>query len=95
VDLGKEAPPDPSPTPPGRTHGLAITGMALFAIAGVITLVALITVNWTEEASRYLIVAFVGAGIGFLASASVAVLSAARDTYRSSPVRDRQRDRRG
>ena len=69
--------------------------MALFAIAGVITLVALITVNWPEEASRYLVAAFVGAGIGFLASASIAVLSAARDTYRSPPVHDRQGEPRG
>jgi TRAP-type C4-dicarboxylate transport system permease small subunit len=67
--------------------------MALFALAGVITLVALITVNWPEEISRYLVAAFVGAGIGFLASASIAVLTAARDTYRTPSVPDRRGDR--
>lgn len=93
VDLGKEPPAEDPPRRPGRLHGAAITVMALSALAGIVAMVAFITIDW-GGASRYLVVALVMAGVCFLAAASVAVFSAARDTYADASARRREPDRR-
>ncbi|MDQ3986490.1 MAG: hypothetical protein M3280_08335 [Actinomycetota bacterium] len=62
-------------------HRLAISGMALSALTGILAMLAFITVTWPGDTGRYVIAVFVGSGIGFLACASTAVFSAARDTY--------------
>ena len=76
---------EPAPTPPTRMHGLAIGGMATCALIGILAMLAFITVNWPATTGRYIVGAFVVAGVGFLACASAAVLTAARDTYAHSP----------
>ena len=58
-----------------------IGGMAVSALVGVAALFAFITVGWPESVRRYIIALFFFAGIAFLACASAAVFSAARDTY--------------
>lgn len=78
-----EAPPEPAPARPGRLHGIFIGGMATSALVGVAALFAFITVGWPESIRRYIIALFFFAGIAFLACASAAVFSAARDTYPS------------
>jgi hypothetical protein len=67
-------------TPPGRLHGLSIAGMAVCALVGIVAMFAFVTINWGTS-GRYFVGAFIAAGIGFLACASTAVLTAARDTY--------------
>lgn len=76
-----EPPPEPAPAPPGRLHGMFIGGMAVSALVGVAALFAFITVGWPENIRRYIIALFFFAGIVFLACASAAVFTAARDTY--------------
>ena len=73
-------------TPPSRLHGLSIAGMAGCALVGIIAMLAFITVNWSAGAGRVVVATFVLSGIGFLACASTAVLTAARDTYPRSPA---------
>lgn len=90
VDL----PADPVPqssmpaTRPSRLHGLSIAGMAACALVGILTMLAFITVNWSAGAGRVVVGTFVLSGIGFLACASTAVLTAARDTYSHSRSTD-------
>ena len=81
VRLSADPAPEPPPTPPTRMHGLAIGGMALCALLGIVSMLALITVNWPGQTGRFIVGTFVLAGVGFLACASAAVLTAARDTY--------------
>lgn len=76
-----EPPPEPPPAPPGKLHGIFIGGMAVSALVGVAALFAFITVGWPDGVRRYIIGLFFFAGIAFLACASAAVFSAARDTY--------------
>ena len=76
-----EPPPEPPPAPPGKLHGIFIGGMAVSALVGVAALFAFITVGWPDSVRRYIIGLFFFAGIAFLACASAAVFSAARDTY--------------
>ena len=86
VRLPGDGPPPETPPPPsapGRLHGLAIAGMGISALVGVTAVLAFITVSWPQEASRYVVAVFLGAGVVFLACASTAVFSAARDTYRN------------
>ena len=99
VSLGKA--PVADPTPPvtvrqqGPLHRAAIAGMTICAVIGIISMLAFITVSWPEESRRYVVAVFVGAGIGFLASASIAVFSAARETYvkpRTSGDSDNRQD---
>jgi cation transporter-like permease len=85
VPLGV-APPAEEPVAPSRPHaghGLAITGMALFALIGIAAIFLFISIEWPENTQRYIAIIFVAAGIGFLACASTAVFTAARDTYRA------------
>jgi hypothetical protein len=78
--------PTPPPSPPGRLHGIAIMIMGISAIVGVAGFMAFITITWPQDMSRYVIGVSLVAGIVFLASASIAVFSAARDTYRNGSV---------
>jgi hypothetical protein len=66
---------------PGRLHGLAIGGMALSALLGITTMIAFVTIGWPGDSGRVLIGVFIGAVVGFMSCASIAVFSAARDTY--------------
>ena len=88
VPIPTEPPAEPPPSPPSRMHGLAIAGMAFCALLGIVSMLAFITVNWPGDTSRYIVGAFVLAGVGFLACASAAVLTAARDTYAVNGTKD-------
>ncbi len=86
---GSAPPPEPPPlTPPGRLHGIAIAGMGISAIVGVTMMVAFITVTWPENVRRVVIGICLISGLLFLAFASTAVFSAARDTYRADKTPD-------
>jgi hypothetical protein len=71
-------------------HGAATIAMAAFAVVGFIAMFAFITVGWPGTSGRYVIAVVFFAGVGFLASAAIAVFAAARDTY---PSRSTRRDR--
>jgi hypothetical protein len=84
VPLGVEAPTPKPPAPsrpPGRLHSLSILGMAVFALVGIAAMLAFITISWPDDSSRYVVAVFIASIIGFMTSASLAVFSAARDTY--------------
>lgn len=87
--------PEPVPEEPPRSQGglhrLAISGMALSALVGIASMLAFITVSWPSDTRRYVVGVFIAAGVGFMTCASLAVFSAARDTY---AVRDPDRERR-
>jgi len=88
VPLGVDAPPPQPPAesrPLGRLHGLAIVGMAVFALIGIASMLAFITISWPDDSSRYVVAVFMIAVVGFVTSASIAVFSAARDTYPRQP----------
>ena len=90
VPLGPDhaRPPElPPPTPPGRLHGITVGGMAVCALAGILGMVAYVTVQWGDSA-QYVVGFMVASFAGFLAFASGAVLTAARDTYARSERRD-------
>ena len=55
--------------------------MAVSAVVGILALFARITVGWPGDSDRYVMAIFVFAGVAFLTSASIAVFSAARNTY--------------
>lgn len=86
---GDPLPPDPPtpPSPPGRVHGTAIAGMGISAIVGVCAMVALVTITWPDNLSRVVVGICLLSGLAFLAFASMAVFSAARDTYRNESDR--------
>ena len=67
--------------PTSRLHGLAITGMAVSALAGIVSTIAFVTVGWTGAAAHYVIAVIVLSGVAFLACASAAVFTAARDAF--------------
>ena len=71
----------PPPSPAKGLHGVAIAGMALFAIVGIALLLALITVNWTDSSRSIIITIIVLIVVGFIASAATAVFAAARETH--------------
>jgi hypothetical protein len=83
IALGRSLPDEPLPEsrPPGRLHRIAISGMAICALLGIAAMLAFITVTWPGDTRRYVIAVFLLSGVGFLSSASIAVFSAARDTY--------------
>jgi high-affinity Fe2+/Pb2+ permease len=68
---------------PGKLHAAGIAGMAISAVVGIVALLARITVGWPGGSDRYVTAVFVFAVVAFLASASIAVFSAARNTYPS------------
>jgi hypothetical protein len=75
----------PKPSAPGRMHGLAILGMATSALLGTIAMFAFITISWPESIRRYIVAGFVFCIVGFIGFASIAVFTAARDTYPRKP----------
>lgn len=79
-----EEPSEP-PSPPGRLHGMFIGGMAASAFVGIVAVFGFITVGWPKDAGRVIMGLFFASLIVFLACASAAVFTAARDTY---PHRD-------
>lgn len=83
VPLGVAPEPKPADPPPSqsRLHVLAIAGMALCAVIGILSMLAFITVTWPGNSGRYVIGVFIGSGVGFMTSASLAVFSAARETH--------------
>jgi hypothetical protein len=83
-------PPQPEPVSarPGPVHGLAIAGMSLFAVVGIVSMLLFVTVTWPGNIGRYIVVAFVTAGFGFIICAIVAVFAAARDTYPQRSMHD-------
>ena len=60
---------------------MAILGMAVSALLGIGAMLAFITISWPDDTGRYAMVVFVASVIGFMSCASIAVFSAARDTY--------------
>jgi hypothetical protein len=56
-------------------------GMALFALLGIFSTLAFVTVGWPDDLGRYVVAVIVFSVVGFMASALIAVFSAARDTY--------------
>ena len=98
VSLGKAPVVEPAPVatrPQGALHRAAIAAMTICAIVGILSMLAFITVSWPEESSRYVVAVFIGSGIGFLASASIAVFSAARETYVTPKVSSDSDDQSG
>ena len=77
----RSVPTPAPPTPPGRIHGLAITCMAASAFVGIASLFMFATVSWPGSIGRVILGIFFLSAIGFVAGASAAVFSAARDTY--------------
>jgi hypothetical protein len=59
--------------------------MAVSALVGTASMLAFATVHWTGAAGHYVIGIVVLAAVGFLACASAAVFTAARDTYAAVP----------
>ena len=62
-------------------HATATTGVAVFAVTGLLALLAFVTVGWPQDTGRYVMAVFIGSVIGVVACASAAVFTAARDTY--------------
>ncbi|MFN2595171.1 MAG: hypothetical protein ABR579_09825 [Actinomycetota bacterium] len=92
LPIGTEPPPPPAPSAPqSRLHALSISGMALCALLGIVSMIALITVRWPGTSERAVIALLIFCSIGFLASASIAVFSAARATYPRRPPRQQTR----
>jgi hypothetical protein len=54
-------------------------------------MLAFVTVRWEGSTGRFFVALFILAAIGFLACASAAVFTAARDTYAQSPARDSEK----
>ena len=79
--------PPPPASRPGRLHGLSIAGMGISAIVGVVAMLAFITITWPENMARAVIAVCILSGLSFMVFASTAVLSAARDTYRTDAHR--------
>lgn len=83
VPLGTDPPPTPV-TPPSRPsgmHGAAIAGMALSALVAIVTGFLFIAVGWTGSSGKVVVTIGFLAAVSFLACASAAVFTAARDTY--------------
>ncbi|MGH2694935.1 MAG: hypothetical protein ACRDJJ_09000 [Actinomycetota bacterium] len=83
-------PQAPVPTRSTSTlHTAAVAGMALSAFIGIAAVLVFISVRWPGDTGRFVMAVCVGAAISFLACASTAVFSAARDSY---PRRGSRRD---
>ncbi|MGI8709276.1 MAG: hypothetical protein ACR2LG_13925 [Actinomycetota bacterium] len=91
VPLGRDPEPQPPvvPSRPKRLQAIAIGGMTSFAIVGFLALLSLFTIgSFSGDTRRYVVIVVVFSAVGFLASASAAVLTAAGNTYESRPERD-------
>ncbi|HEV2756780.1 MAG TPA: hypothetical protein VG318_13505 [Actinomycetota bacterium] len=86
VPLGVEKQEGPPPPPRAHStlHTLAISGMSLSALVGICVLFLSIGIGLPDGGRRASIAIVVGAAVVFLACASTAVFTAARETY---PVR--------
>ena len=86
--------PVPKPRSLSRLHSIATGGMALCAFVGILSLLALITVRWPGNSSRYARGLFIAAGFGLLLCCCIAVFSAARDTYarRGASIADKEQE---
>jgi len=83
-------PQAPIPTRSTSTlHTAAVAGMALSAFIGIAAVLAFISISWPGDTGRFVIAVCIGAAISFMACASIAVFSAARDSY---PRRGSRRD---
>ena len=85
-------PQEPAVSRPGMMHGAATIAMVVFAIVGFFAMFAFVTVGWPGRSGRYVIAVVFLSGVGFLASAAIAIFAAARDTY---PARSNPRERGG
>lgn len=83
VPLGAERHDDPPPPPRAHStlHTLAVSGMSLSALVGICVLFLSIGIGLPAGGRRASIVIVVGAAVVFLACASTAVFTAARETY--------------
>lgn len=68
--------------------------MAISALLGTVAMLAFVTVRWPEDAGRFLIAAVFLCAIAFMTFSSVAVFSAARDTYPRRAARH-EREKKG
>ena len=79
--------PPPEPEPPRAKHSalysLALVGMALGALVGIGAMMTFVAVRWPDGTGKYVVAVFLGALVVFLASAAIAVFTAARETYAS------------
>ncbi|HEX2057901.1 MAG TPA: hypothetical protein VHI71_05980 [Actinomycetota bacterium] len=85
VPLGVEPPAEP-PAPARRgsaLHTLAVSGMSLSALVGIVVLFLSIGIGLPATGRRVAIGIVVGSAVAFLACASAAVFTAARETYPS------------
>ena len=85
VPLGVEPVPEPAPPPAQHStlHTLAVSGMSLSALLGICVLFLSIGIGLPPSGRRVAVAIVVGAGVVFLACASTAVFTAARETYPS------------
>ena len=85
IPLGTNPPPPPQipTTRPRGLHGIAIALTVVFALISLIAFVGFITVGWPGSAGHVVIAILMFSVIGFVASASASVLTAARATYAS------------
>ncbi len=83
VPLGveKREPPPAPPPPQNRLYRAAITGMSLSAFVGIVVLVISIGIDMGATWRRAVVAVVVSAVVAFLACASIAVFTAARETY--------------
>jgi hypothetical protein len=83
VPLGVDPPREEERTPPrpAGLHGVAVLGMAVFALLGIAAMLAFITISWPDDTSRYVVIVFAASVVGFMSCAFIAVFSAARNTY--------------
>jgi hypothetical protein len=65
-----------------------MVGMTISAVVGSLGTLAFITVTWPGRLGHYVLAVVFLATVAFLASASIAVIAAARDTYPRRPARD-------
>ena len=93
LDATPEPLPEPSRHP--RTHGFLISSMSFFALLGIGSMFAFITITWPGDTGRYVTGIFVLSIIGFVTSASAAVFTAARNTYAPSRPADATDQERG
>ncbi len=80
--------PEPIPTRPRPLHAFAITGMALSALVGIVSMFLFVTVNWPGSPRRIVIGILFLSAVSFIAFAAAAVFTAARDTYAAAGGRD-------
>jgi|GEM_PF-2461474 hypothetical protein len=60
---------------------IVVTAMTIFAVVGLISLIAFVTVGWPGTVGRYVIAVTIGCIIGLVGCAGAAIFIAARDTY--------------